>query len=190
VDVQQAFVSPTATPAKHGLDVETTAARLPAIRELIDVARANDLTTVYTRSVRRADGSDAPQQVYNILPGVYAADDPSCRAGTEDVAYADGIDPASSAFEVTKKRYDAFTGTELEYYLRANDVETVLVCGYMTNVCVESTARSAHERGYNVVVVSDACAASTTETHEASLRNVERILGTTATIEDVAGSLQ
>jgi ureidoacrylate peracid hydrolase len=190
VDAQKAFLSPDGTPARNGLDVERTAERLPAVRELVDVAREHDVTTVYTRSVRRADGRDAPQQTYRILPDVYDEDEPSCCAGTEDVAYADGIDPAPSDFEVTKKRYDAFSGTPLAYYLRSDDIETVVVCGFMTNVCVESTARSAHERGYDVVVPRDACAASTRDAHESALRNVDRILGTTASVDEVTAALE
>jgi nicotinamidase-related amidase len=189
VDAQKAFSSPDGVPVRKGLDPSMVTGRVPAVRSLVETARTHDLTLVFTRSYRRADGRDAPQRTYDILPDVYDGAEPSCCAGTVDVEYAEGIEPGPDEFEVTKKQYDAFNGSELEWYLRTEDVDTLLICGFMTNVCVESTARSAHERAFNVVVVRDCCGASSRDAHEAALANVERILGATATSDDIGAVL-
>ena len=61
-----------------------------------------------------------------------------------------------------KLTLDAFHSTALNYLLRANEIETVVFCGFHTNWCVESTARSAYDLGYRVVVISD-CTGTDTE---------------------------
>lgn len=57
---------------------------------------------------------------------------------------------------------DAFHSTAINYLLRANEIENVAVVGFHTNWCVESTARSAYDNGYRVMVISD-CTATDTE---------------------------
>merc|ERR1712196_670844 len=62
-----------------------------------------------------------------------------------------------------KKGLDAFPGTDLEAQLVANGIETVVMGGFLTNCCVESTMRSAYEKGFNVVTLTDACATTSAE---------------------------
>jgi nicotinamidase-related amidase len=67
--------------------------------------------------------------------------------------------------EVLKKDYDkiidknlpgSFAGTKLESWLKENEVKTVVVCGYMTQMCCDTTARQAMHLGFNVEFLSDA----------------------------------
>jgi len=60
-----------------------------------------------------------------------------------------------------KKTLDAFHSTALDYILRANMIEWVAIAGFHTNWCVESTARSAYDKGYRVIVISDCTATDT-----------------------------
>lgn len=94
------------------------------------------------------------------------------------------IEPHESEYTVEKRRYDAFTGTDLDRYLRADSVSTVLIAGFATNVCVESTARSAHEHGYDVLLVKDCCNAFDERAHEAAVDNIETYFGAAITLED------
>merc|ERR1712146_269349 len=57
-----------------------------------------------------------------------------------------------------KKGLDAFPGTDLEAQLVANGIETVVLAGFLTNCCVESTMRTAYEKGFNVITLTDATA--------------------------------
>merc|ERR1712113_1068250 len=61
-----------------------------------------------------------------------------------------------------KRGLDAFPNTDLESQLRADGIETVVVAGFLTNCCVESTMRTAYEKGFNVVTLSD-CTATTSQ---------------------------
>lgn len=57
----------------------------------------------------------------------------------------------------------AFAGSNLESYLRNNQINTLYIMGYALHVCVESTMRAAHDLGYNVILLEDACTAFTAE---------------------------
>lgn len=174
IDVQKAFT--TGSMAEN---------RLPNILSVVELARETELTVAFSRSVRQANGKDAPQKVYDIVPKTYRDNEPTCCAGTEDTDYSEGLEPRSDEYEVAKERYDAFHGTKLDYYLRVSGVETVLMTGINTNVCVEATARSAHERQYNVIYIQDCCASHYPDLHEAALENAENILGTVISSNDL-----
>ena len=58
---------------------------------------------------------------------------------------------------------DAFPGTDLEAKLKENGIETIVMGGFLTNCCVESTMRKAYEKGFNVITLTDACATTSPE---------------------------
>jgi nicotinamidase-related amidase len=66
---------------------------------------------------------------------------------------------------VTKRHWGAFHGTDLDLLLRRRGVRTIVLAGIATNIGVESTARSAHEHGYDLVVVEDATTGNSAEMH-------------------------
>jgi ureidoacrylate peracid hydrolase len=76
---------------------------------------------------------------------------------------------------VCKVAYSAFFNTQLDWVLRKAGIQTVVVCGIVTNGGVASTARDAHLRDYNVIVLSDGCAAFSDTLHEASLADLASI---------------
>ena len=62
-----------------------------------------------------------------------------------------------------KRTLDAFHCTNLDFLLRVNCVKNAAFCGFLTNVCVEGTARSAYDKGYKVFLLKDCCAAISAE---------------------------
>jgi nicotinamidase-related amidase len=75
-------------------------------------------------------------------------------------------------YEVEKTRYSAFHNTSLEPLLRGLSVDTVMLAGVITNVCVEATARDAFHRDFRVVVLRDCVSGFSRELHDASLRTM------------------
>ncbi|HEX05180.1 MAG TPA: cysteine hydrolase [Bacteroidetes bacterium] len=73
---------------------------------------------------------------------------------------------------IKKSSYDAFLGTDLESRLKDQGISQVVICGVMTHLCVETTARSAFCRGFNVWLPVDATATISEEHHLATLRNL------------------
>lgn len=78
-------------------------------------------------------------------------------------------------FAVDKVAYSAFYMTQLEWVLKKRGVETLMVCGIVTNGGVASTARDAHVRDFHVIVLEDGCAAFKQETHDTSIRDLANI---------------
>jgi nicotinamidase-related amidase len=91
---------------------------------------------------------------------------------------------------VTKRTWGAFTGTDLEDYLRRWGVTQVLLCGIATSIGVESTARQAHELGFNVALVVDAMTDLSGEAHANSVQRIFPRLGETATTREVLEQLR
>ena len=91
------------------------------------------------------------------------------------------VKPAEQDCIVTKHRYSAFVGTDLNLILRSRGIENILVTGVATNVCVETTARDGYNRDYNVIFVEDCCGAYDEAAHKATLYNIEKYFGTVVT---------
>jgi nicotinamidase-related amidase len=86
---------------------------------------------------------------------------------------------------VSKRTWGAFTGTGLDDYLKFAGVTQVVVCGVATSIGVESTARQAHELGFNVTLAVDAMTDLSAEAHANSLERIFPRLGETGTTRDV-----
>lgn len=110
---------------------------------------------VYVRHVHRADGRDAGRMF--DFGGV--AEAVSFVEDRVESAYVPALQVVADALHMTKHRYSCFEGTELDTILRTLGADTVVICGYMTNFCCDSTARAAHDRDYFVVFVADATGA-------------------------------
>lgn len=152
------------------------------IRLLVDAARAAGVPVVYTRYALSADYSDG---------GLLLDRFPSLKAegalvrdtwGTEIVS---GLAPEPDDHIVDKTRHSAFFGTELESILHGLGVDTLIVCGVTTNVCVESTVRDAFARDFHVLVPADGTAAPTAELHEIGLRNIAFAFGDVTTVAEL-----
>jgi nicotinamidase-related amidase len=86
---------------------------------------------------------------------------------------------------VTKRTRGAFTGTDLERYLRDNGVTQVVVTGIATGSGVESTARHAHELGFNVTLATDAMTDMSAEVHENSVLRIFPGIGETGATAEI-----
>jgi nicotinamidase-related amidase len=78
---------------------------------------------------------------------------------------------------ITKRQWGAFYGTELDQVLRRNHVKTIILAGIATNMGVESTARAAFDRGYELVFAQDAMTSMSAEAHNFSCQNIFPIMG-------------
>jgi nicotinamidase-related amidase len=111
-------------------------------------------------------------------------DIPLCQVGTPGFDFY-SVQPAAGDPIVTKHRFDAFYGTDLELLLAGNRKRHLFFAGVATNVCVESSLRSAFMRDFEVIIVEDCAAARTARAHGAALDNVRQHFGLVATAADV-----
>jgi nicotinamidase-related amidase len=96
---------------------------------------------------------------------------------------------APSDVVVTKHQPNAFYGTDLEVQLARRGIRTIVLGGISTNVGVESTARAAHERGYEQVFVSDVMAAREADLHEHTVRRILPTMGRVRSLDEVLQAL-
>ncbi|KAM7201238.1 Isochorismatase-like protein [Naviculisporaceae sp. PSN 640] len=98
---------------------------------------------------------------------------------------SDEADVKSSTLIIPKTTYDAFIHTGLEEVLRLRGIERVVVCGVMTDCCVDTTARGAFNRGFETWVVEDACASANKRQHQAGLVGFGYAFGEVLSTEEV-----
>jgi nicotinamidase-related amidase len=91
---------------------------------------------------------------------------------------------------VTKRTWGAFTGTDLEQYLKGNGVTQVVIAGVATSAGVESTARHAHELGFNVALATDAMTDMNSDAHDRSMRLIFPRIGETGTSTEIVQLLK
>jgi maleamate amidohydrolase len=150
---------------------------IASVRQLLAEARQQGTLIVHTADRHRADMPDFEQK---RLPR-------HCIEGSYDAAYFEdfGPDPSSlREIEIVKRRYSAFFGTDLAMTLRENGIETVILCGVKTNVCVRSTAQDAFANGFRVVVPREATNSNRPHLAEASLEDMDRYIGRVVPLAD------
>ena len=167
IDMQNDFVQEGAI-----LEVAEARKQIPRIRELIDKCHELAVPVIYT--------------IHELDPAICALEvaafpklkETGMRKGTKGIQIVDELTPAPGDTIIRKHRFSAFYQTELELILRNirgsdNPADTVIICGTMTNICCESTARDAFFRDYKVVFGTDINATKTQESQNATLVNME-----------------
>ena len=98
--------------------------------------------------------------------------------------------PLANELIIDKNASSAFNGTGIDQLLRNLGLETLIVTGMATDMCVETTARDAADRGYNVIVVEDATATFFAEHHRAALSAMARVYTQVWSTDQVLQSIQ
>jgi len=115
---------------------------------------------------------------------------PRITRGTREAEIVAELAPQPSDFQILKQRWSAFHGTHLDTALRANRVDTIVLCGGSTEIGIASTAYAARDLGYNLVIVSDACTSPKPEVHAALMRDAFPRLARVRTTEEVLPMLR
>jgi nicotinamidase-related amidase len=160
-------------------------------RRLVDEAREAGATIVHA-PISFAPGYGElgdPDKVYGILKGVI--DSNAFVKGTWGAEICEQMAPAEADIIVEGKRgLDTFATTNLDFILRSRDVDTVVLGGFLTNCCVESTMRTAYEKGYDVITLTDCTAATSSEEQQAAVSQDYPMFSQPMTSEQVVGALQ
>ena len=110
--------------------------------------------------------------------------------GTPGPEIIDALKPKPGDIVIEgKKTLDAFHSTALNYLLRANEIEYVAFTGFHTNWCVESTARSAYDKGYRVIVIADCTATDTQREQDYAEQVIFPKIGMVMTADEFLASL-
>jgi len=178
IDMQRDFLQPGGFGAALGNDVSRLHAAVAPCADVLAAARKAGLFVIHTREGHRPDLADAPR--LKVERG-----DPSMRIGAPGpmgrilVRGEPGHDiipelyPVAGEPVIDKADKGAFYQTDLELMLKNHSIETLLVCGVTTEVCVNTTVREANDRGYRCIVLSDCCASYFPEYHDIGLKMIK-----------------
>lgn len=104
--------------------------------------------------------------------------------------FAEGFEPHMDEFIVQGRLgMSGFSGSNLDSYLRNNQINRIYLAGYALHVCVESTLRDGHDRGYEVILLEDATSAFNSEQRDYVLKNVVHHFGAHISVEEFASVL-
>jgi len=141
--------------------------RMLKARTAIDAARANDIPVIFIQEVHCPDGIDFGRELDGDEDVHCLEDRPATALAIKE------MDVRPSDYIVPKRRYSAFFGTDFEILLRGLKVETLLLVGGLTDVCVHYTFVDAHQSDYFTRVIEDCVGGSSTQAHDSALRAME-----------------
>ena len=143
------------------------AERMARSRAVIDMARKTGFPVVFIQEIHRADLVDFGRELDGDEDIHCLDDNPETDIAREVLDFRPGD------YLIQKRRYSAFYGTDLEILLRGLKVDTLILTGGLTDVCVHYTFVDAHQGDYFCRVIDECVAGSSIEAHNAALRAME-----------------
>jgi nicotinamidase-related amidase len=167
VDMQNGFCHPEGSFTRIDMGLEGAAEAVHHAAIAVAQARRAGIPVVFTRHLYRPGRADEGVALKQNSPALAGID--GLEAGTWDAEVVAELGCGPRDLIVDKVRFDAFQWTSLEPLLRGLGVDELVVCGVVTNICVETTIRSAFMRDFPVILLADCCAAQTRRLHELSV---------------------
>jgi nicotinamidase-related amidase len=173
------------------IDPKTALIVIDLQKGVVGLPTAHPVEPVVANSARLADvfrGYGLPVVLVNVTGGPAGRTERGFGGGTRPEGWdilVDELGQQPSDHLVTKRTRGAFTGTDLEQYLRDNGVTQVVITGVATGSGVESTARHAHELGFNVTLATDAMTDMSADVHENSVLRIFPGIGETGTTSEI-----
>ena len=177
LDLQKGIVALPASP-------HSAASVVANCNQLLAAARSVGAQPVLVHVGRSPDGGDALKMT---------VDEPMHTGAPPPPDWSDLIPELNRQpgdIVILKRQWGAFYGTELDLQLRRRDVKTIILCGIATPFAVESTARDANERGYELVFAEDAMTARNAESHASSIKYIFPRLGRVRSTAAIVAALR
>ncbi len=166
---------------------------IPNVERLVTAFRRAGGEVVFTRHgplladgrdmIERRRRRDVDARVATHMPALW-------HRGTFEHELIEQLRPAPGDLVVDKNTSSAFNSTGIEWLLRNMGIEALVVVGMATDMCVETTARDAADRGFGVIVVEDATATFFEQHHRAALSGFARVFGQVWRTDDVLAALR
>jgi ureidoacrylate peracid hydrolase len=196
VDMQNDFVHPDggfASTAREipdaSIDMPFLIGTIPYVKRLAAAFRDTGRPVIYIAHVVKPDFSDAQWPYWRL--GLTPSDNRTFIVeGTWGAQIVDDLTPQDGEHLVIKKGFGGFSNTPLDTILRNMGVTTCVVTGVTTCVCVSTTIRGGVEHNYHMILVSDAVAEVSRDTHEAELKTMARIFADVKSTDEVIAMLR
>jgi len=169
IDAQVDFISPQGCLGVLGVDVVPLEQPLTQVQALLAKARSTGVPVYFVGLRQPVEGCPASWQLWMERTNrALEISNGLCREGSPGAEFY-GVQPLTGETVIWKQRYSAFYGTDLAAQLRNAGIDTLVVCGFTTECCVDSTVRDAFHQDFSVFIASDACGAYDLEQHRHSL---------------------
>jgi nicotinamidase-related amidase len=191
IDMQRDFLQSGGFGEALGNDVSKLSVVVSPCQKLLDRARDRKLLVIHTREGHRADLSDVPKaKLERGAPKMRIGDSgPMGRILIRGEAGHDIVPelaPRPGEPVIDKPGKGAFYATDLHSILQNASIDSLIVCGVTTEVCVHTTVREANDRGYRCLVPGDCCGSYFPEFHEVALRMIKAQGGIFGWVSDSA----
>ncbi|WP_027258688.1 cysteine hydrolase family protein [Leisingera aquimarina] len=167
IDIQKSTFAPIPDDERSIAHMPDYAERMARTKVVIDKAREKDIPVVFIQEIHRANLIDFGRELDGDETVHCLDSNPLTDFAEEEL----GMRPDD--YRISKRRYSAFYGTDLEILLRGLKAETLILTGGLTDVCVHYTFVDGHQGDYFCRVVEDCVAGSSIEAHDASLKAME-----------------
>lgn len=178
IDMQYDFISDQGYFASLGEDVSHLQRAISPNQKLLEAARRNGLTCIFTRESHRpqlVDTSPNKATRASRAGASIGSAGPLGRLlvrGERGCEIIDELSPMDDECVIDKPGNGAFYATDLEHILRSNGIKHLVMSGITTDVCVSSTLREANDRGFDCLVLEDACGAASQEVHDGVFKSM------------------
>jgi nicotinamidase-related amidase len=167
IDMLNDFIGEKAT-----LRCESGEKIVPDIRRLVDFAHDNNIQVIHVQEAHREKDRDFRVRPVHAIKGTWGSQFIPELQPEED----------KGDYVVQKRRHSAFSYTDFDLFCREEEIDTLVLTGVWTNVCVRSTASDGLYHGYNIICISDATASKDEDMHISGLRDID-IFGDIMTVD-------
>ncbi|MET1076233.1 MAG: isochorismatase family cysteine hydrolase [Umezawaea sp.] len=155
---------------------------------LVDAARAAGATIMHAPITFAAGYHEISAHPYGILKGV--VDGNAFVKGGWGAAIVEDVAPQDGDIVIEGKRgLDTFASTNLDFILRSKGITTIVLGGFLTNCCVESTMRTGYENGYRVITLTDCVAGTSRAEHDNAITYDYPMFSLPVTSKEVVAAL-
>ncbi|NMO04631.1 cysteine hydrolase [Gordonia sp. TBRC 11910] len=188
IEFQNEFTSPGGVLHDAVAGVMDSTGMLDKTVALAAKARAAGVTVMHAPITFAPGYGELTRHPYGILKGV--VDGNAFVKGSWGAAIVDALTPADGDILIEGKRgLDTFASTNLDFILRSKGIDTIILGGFLTNCCVESTMRTGYENGFRVITLSDCTAATSAEEHDNAIKYDYPMFSTPLTAAEVDAAL-
>lgn len=196
VDMQNDFLHPDGafanTAREHpeaNIDMPFLVGTIPYVGKLAAAFRAAGRPVIHVAHMLKPDYSDAAWPYWRLGIEPATENRTHCVEGTWGAEIIDELKPHGGEHLIMKKGFGGFANTALDITLRNMGVTTCVMVGVTTCVCVSNTVRGGVELNYRMILVSDAVAEVSRDTHEGELKTMNRIFADVKTTDEVIALL-
>lgn len=182
VDVQNDFCDVKGVFGKRGFGLAHVEKSVENLLRFIEQCRKSNIRIVFVRTLH-SNWTDSDTWVARMAG--LGREMLICRPDTWGAEFYK-VAPQANDFITTKHRFSGFVGTDLNLVLRARGIETLLMTGVASNVCVETTARDAYNLDYQIILVEDCCGAFSAEEHASTIVNMSKYFGMASDSKTIA----